>query len=52
MPSADFSPFVKKHYYSFSQFPSHATSQGTVEISRGKTQNLPCVNAGFLKSRL
>ena len=31
---------------------SHATSQGTVEISRGKTQNFPCVDARFIKSRL
>jgi len=49
MPSADFSPLVKKHYYSFSQFPSHATVRGKEEISRGKTQNLPRVNAGFIK---
>jgi hypothetical protein len=49
MPSADFSPLVKKHYYSFSQFPSHATVRGKGEISRGKTQNLPCVDAGFIK---
>ena len=49
MPSADFSPLVKKHYYSFSQFPSHATVRGKGEISRGKTQNLPRVNAGFIK---
>jgi len=49
MPSADFSPLVKKHYYSFSQFRSHATSQGTKETSRGKTQNFPCVDARFIK---
>jgi len=49
MPSADFSPLVKKHYYSFSQFPPHATVRGKREISRGKTQNLPCVDAGFIK---
>ena len=49
MPSADFSPLVKKHYYSFSQFPSHATVRGKGEISRGKTQHLPCVDAGFIK---
>ena len=49
MPSADFSPLVKKHYYSFSQFPSRATVRGKREISRGKTQNLPCLDAGFIK---
>ncbi len=31
------------------QAGSHATSQGTEETSRGKTQNLPRVNAGFIK---
>ena len=49
MPSADFSPLVKKHYYSFSQFPSHATVRGKGEISQGKIQNVPHVNAGFIK---
>jgi hypothetical protein len=49
MPSADFSPMVRKHYCFLSQFPSHATVRGKGEISRGKTQNLPCVNAGFIK---
>jgi hypothetical protein len=48
MPSADFSPVVKEHCCSFSQFHSHASSQGKGEISRGKTQNLPCVGAGFI----
>jgi hypothetical protein len=49
MPSADFSPAVNVDSSTLSQFRSHATSQGTVEISRGKTQNLPHVNAGFIK---
>ena len=31
---------------------SHTTSQGTKETTRGKTQNLPCVDARFIKSRL
>jgi hypothetical protein len=49
MPSADFSPAVNVDPSTFSQFQSHATSQGTEEISRGKTQNLLRVNAGFIK---
>ena len=49
MPSADFSPAVNVDPSTLSQFRSHATSQGTVETSRGKTQNLPRVNAGFIK---
>jgi hypothetical protein len=49
MPSAGFSPATNLDFSTFSQFRSHATSQGTKEISRGKTQNLPRVNAGFIK---
>jgi hypothetical protein len=49
MPSADFSPAVNVDPSTFSQFQSHATSQGTEEISRGKTQTLLRVNAGFIK---
>ena len=49
MPSADFSHAVRIDPSTLSQFQSHATSQGTWEISRGKTQNLPCVDAGFIK---
>ena len=49
MPSADFSSAINGDPSPFSQFPSHATSRGTGEISRGKTQNLPCVDAGFIK---
>jgi hypothetical protein len=49
MPSADFSPAVNVDLSTLSQFPSHATSQGTEEISRGKTQNILRVNAGFIK---
>src|SRR5437879_1190111 len=32
-----------------SQFLPHAESQGTRKTSRGKTQNCPCVSAGFIK---
>ena len=49
MPSADFSLAVRANRSALSQFQSHATSQGTWEISRGKTQNFPRVNAGFIK---
>ena len=49
IPSADFSSAINGDPSPFSQFPSHATSRGTGEISRGKTQNLPCVDAGFIK---
>jgi len=49
MPSADFSPAVNVDPSTFSQFQSRATSQGTQEISRGKTQNLPCISARFIK---
>jgi hypothetical protein len=49
MPSADFSHAVRVDLSSLSQFQSHATSQGTWEISRGKTQSFLRVNAGFIK---
>jgi len=49
MPSADFSHAVRLDRSTLSQFQSHATSQGTWEISRGKTQNLLRVNARFIK---
>ena len=49
MPSADFSHEVRADYSTLSQFQSHATSQGTWETSQGKTQNSPCVDAGFIK---
>ena len=49
MPSADFSPAVRGDLSPLSQFPSHATSRGTGETSRGKTRNVPCMNAGFIK---
>ena len=49
IPSADFSSAINADFSTFSQFQSHATSQGTEETSRGKTQNLPRVNAGFIK---
>jgi hypothetical protein len=49
MPSADFSSAIDVDFSTPSQFRSHATSQGTKETSRGKTQNLPRVNAGFIK---
>ena len=49
MPSADFSHAVRVDCSPLSQFQSHATSQGTWETSRGKTQSFPRVNAGFIK---
>jgi hypothetical protein len=49
MPSADFSHAVRVDCSPLSQFPSHATSQGTWETSQGKTRNFQCVNAGFIK---
>ena len=49
MPSADFSHAVRADRSALSQFQSHATSQGTWEISRGKTQSFLRVNAGFIK---
>ena len=52
IPSPDFSPAINLDFSTFSQFRSHATSQGTEEISRGKTQNVLRVSAGFIKSRL
>ncbi len=49
MPSADSSSAIDVDFSTPSQFRSHATSQGTKETSRGKTQNLLRVNAGFIK---
>ena len=49
MPSADFSHAVRAGCPALSQFQSHATSQGTWEIPRGKTQSFLRVNAGFIK---
>jgi hypothetical protein len=49
IPSADFSHAVKVDRSTLSQFQSHATSRGTWEISRGKTQNFPCISARFIK---
>ena len=49
MPFADFSHAVKVDCSPLSQFPSHATSQGTWETSQGKTRNFQCINAGFIK---
>jgi len=49
IPSADFSHAVNVDPSTLSQFQSHATPQGTWKISRGKTQNLLRVNAGFIK---
>jgi len=53
MPSADFS-FAITPISQRSVPPtagSHATSQGTEETSRAKTQNFPRVKTGFIKSR-
>jgi len=44
-----FSYAVNRSLLRFSQFPSRAKSQGTQEISRGKTQNFHCVDAEFIK---
>lgn len=49
MPSADFSSVVKVDCSTFSQFLPLAGSQGTKEISRGKTLDFHCINAGFIK---
>jgi hypothetical protein len=49
MPSADSSPGISADYSALSQFPSHATSQGTGEVSRGKSWSLRRVDARFTK---
>jgi len=49
MPSADFRQTVNSDLSLFSQFLSHARSRGTWRISQSKIQNVPHVNAGFIK---
>ena len=49
MPSADFCLAVSANCSALSQFLSHARSQGTRQISQGKTQNVPRIDAEFIK---
>src|SRR6266511_2386576 len=49
MPFADFFLAVRGNRFPLSQFLPHAESQGTRKISRGKTQNVPRVDAEFIK---
>src|SRR5713101_867615 len=49
MPSADSSCAVGDDCSSPSQFPWHATSQDSPEVSRGKSYSRRCMNAGFIK---
>ena len=49
MPSADFFLAVRGNRFPLSQFLPHAESQGTGKISRGKTQNVPRIDAEFIK---
>ena len=48
-PFADFFLAVRGNHFPLSQFLPHAESQGTRKISRGKTQNVPRVDAEFIK---
>ena len=49
LPSADFRQTINSDSSLFSQFLSLARSRGTWRISQGKIQNVPHVNAGFIK---
>lgn len=49
MPSADSSCAVGGIPPPPSQFPWHATSQNSHEVSRGKAYSLRCIDAGFIK---
>jgi hypothetical protein len=49
MPSADSSCAVGGIPTPPSQFPWHATSQDSHEVSRGTAYSLPCIDAGFIK---
>ena len=51
-PFADFFLAVRGNPFPLSQFPLHAASQGTRKISRGKTQNVPRIDAEFIKHTL
>jgi len=48
-PFADFFLAVRGNHFPLSQFLPHAESQGTRKISRGKAQNVPRVDAEFIK---
>jgi hypothetical protein len=48
-PFADLFLAVRGNRFPLSQFLPHAESQGTRKISRGKTQNVPRVDAEFIK---
>src|SRR3989442_11438208 len=52
MPSADCCWTVREALASLSQFPWHATSQGVPQLSRGKSQHLLRIDAGFTKPSL
>jgi hypothetical protein len=52
MPSADCCWTVREALASLSQFPWHATSQGIPQLSRGKSQSRPRIDAGFTKQPL
>ena len=49
MPFADFFLAVRADHSTLSQFLPHAESQGARKTSRGKTQNVPRVDAEFIK---
>src|SRR5712692_805231 len=49
MPSADCCWTVREPCASLSQFPWHATSQGILQLSQGKSQSLLRIDAGFTK---
>ena len=49
MPSADSSGAVRGDRSPPSQFPWHATSQDSHEVSHGKSYSLQCIDAGFIK---
>src|SRR5216684_5250370 len=49
MPSADSSGAVRGNSFPPSQFPWHATSQDSHEVSRGKSYSRRCIDAGFIK---
>jgi len=52
MPWADCGWTVREALASLSQFPWHATAQGPQQLSRGKSQPLLRINAGFTKQPL
>ena len=49
MPSPDFSSAINVDPSTLSHSRPYLASCGTEETSRGKTQNLPCINARFIK---